>query len=85
LGSIRNKSLISAIRENPRGNFPTSKWIQVEHLTTEPYEDIASFIPDVDTPGPRFTKLPFTLNLRLGKAGHAYISLKVDGLIRLRL
>ncbi|KAF9443044.1 hypothetical protein P691DRAFT_434698 [Macrolepiota fuliginosa MF-IS2] len=73
LGSIRNKSLITVIRDNSQEQPSISKWIQAEHETHSPRDYIASFIPDINAP-----EFPFTLNLRLGKVAHAYISLKVD-------
>ncbi|KAF9442875.1 hypothetical protein P691DRAFT_779175 [Macrolepiota fuliginosa MF-IS2] len=72
LGSVRSKSLITVIREHTQEHPSISKWIQLEYETCDPRKYIASFIPDVGTP-----KFPFILNLRLGKAAYAYISLKV--------
>ncbi|KAF9452222.1 hypothetical protein P691DRAFT_805101 [Macrolepiota fuliginosa MF-IS2] len=72
LGSIRNRSLISVIQENPQEQPFISKWIKMVYRLCDPRKYIATFIPDIGAP-----KLPFTLNLRLGKVGYAYISLEV--------
>ncbi|KAF9442225.1 hypothetical protein P691DRAFT_811177 [Macrolepiota fuliginosa MF-IS2] len=91
LGSIRNKSLITVIPQEPGpisermqawelkthmdSSYQPFTWVRVKYQERFPEGYIATFIPDIDVFA---LKLPFTLRLRLGKAAHVYISLQFD-------
>ncbi|KAF9442038.1 hypothetical protein P691DRAFT_714735 [Macrolepiota fuliginosa MF-IS2] len=67
LGSSRNKSLIAVIGE------VSEPLHRISHYSWHPHDDITSLIPEGQMP-----EFPFTVNLRLGKVGQVYITLKVE-------